>query len=108
VRKNRFQEYFEVKSSVGTNGWDTGERILYLISRGHGICIDWHTQIVRFNILSSEACLSENGKYKDTQIQEYSIQVELKEFSSLIFSAKITAHTVSSILVYLRLPPKDM
>lgn len=103
-----FQEYFRVKSSVGTNEWDTEESILCLISRGHDVCIDWDRQILRFNILSSEACLSENAKYKDTQIQEYSIHVELKEFSSLIFSAKISARTVSSILAYLRLSLKDM
>lgn len=64
--KSHFQEYFSVKFSVYTNGWDTGESILSLISRGHDISIDWDRQIVRSDILSLEACLSE----KDTrQIQ---------------------------------------
>lgn len=51
---------------MDTNRWDAGESVLCLISGGHDICIDWDRQIVRSDILSSEACLSVNGKYKDT------------------------------------------
>lgn len=104
--KSYFQEYFRVKSSVGTNGWGMGESILSLIRRGHDISVNWDRQIVRFDILSSKACNSENGK--DTQLQVYSVHVELKEFSSLIFCVKITAQSISSILAYLRLSLKDM
>lgn len=62
--KSYFQKYFGVKSSVSANGRGTGENILWLISTAHSICTDWDWWILMSNMLSSETCVLENGKYK--------------------------------------------